>query len=384
MKTVIQNAKIYDGAHHVWENASVSFTEAGICELSEQPLDGDICIDAAGQTVLPGLFDCHVHLGGMDVKDPAQGAALAAAQIQRFLQYGITTVRCCGSSYNLDILVRDLEQTGTISGARVLASGMGITTTGGHAWSMCHQCDTADEIRKAARVQLRAGADQIKVFASGGMGTKGSNPDMPQMSAEEMRIAVEEAQKKGALTCAHATGLGGAKAAIRAGIRSIEHTQLDRECVDLMQEHGTWYCSTIVTRYDIIHSTLPEYEWLRQKATPSDIPNMLQAIRYCKEYHIPMAAGTDCGFDDKLTPLGSSLHQELWLYTQAGLTPEEALYTATGAAAKLCRLENTTGTLRPGLAADLILVDGDPLHSIEDIRRIHMTFHRGKRVYEYS
>lgn len=382
MKTVIENAQIYDGGQRVWPRAAIAFDESGILEVAEHPLPGELVIDAAGKTVLPGLFDCHVHLGVGESNDPLEAAALAAAQANRFLQYGITTVRCCGSADNVDVLVRDLERSGRLEGAAVVASGLGITITGGHAWRMCHQCDTADEIRKAARAQLRAGVDQVKLFASGGMGTKSSDPDMLQFSAAEMRAAVEEAEKKGALTCAHATGLSGAKEAIRAGVRSIEHTQLDQECVELMLEHGTWYCSTIVTRYGIVNSTQPEYEWMRQKAAPTDIPNMMQAIRYCKQYGIPMAAGTDAGFDEVLAPIGASLHQELWLYTQAGLSPQEALYTATGAAARLCRLENSTGTLRPGLAADLVLVDGDPLQDIGQLNNIAMTFHRGRCVYQ--
>lgn len=386
MKTIIQHVRLYDGQTTVLEDASLSFDESGILAVSEQVIPAtdpaDTVIDGRGKTVLPGLFDCHVHLGGIGGETEVECGAIAADQLREYLRYGITTVRSCGSRFNADIRVRDLERSGRITGARVVASGLCITTTGGHAWPMGHQCDTVDEIRKAARIQLREGADQIKLMASGGMGTKGSDPDMSQMSVEEMRAAVEEAEKRGALSCAHATGLGGARCAIEAGVRSIEHTQLNPELCELMRRHGTWYCSTITTRYGIVHSTDPSLEWMRRKAKPTDIENMLQAIRYCREYGIPMAAGTDSGAGELICPLGSSLHRELWLYTEAGLTPMEALQTATGNAARLCGLEQEVGTLRPGMMADLILVNGDPLSDIRLLSNICMTFHRGKCVYQ--
>lgn len=385
MKTIIQHVKLYDGQSTVLEDASLAFDERGILAVSKQIIvpeePTDIVIDGTGKTVLPGLFDCHVHLGGLSGENQVECGAIAADQLREYLRFGITTVRGCGSRFNADILVRDMERAGRITGARVVASGLCITTTGGHAWAMGHQCDTVDEVRKAARIQLREGADQVKLMASGGMGTKGSDPDMSQMSVEEMRAAVEEAEKRGALSCAHATGLGGAQCAIEAGVRSIEHTQLTPELCELMIRHGTWYCSTITTRYGIVNSTDPSLEWMRKKARPTDIENMLQAIRYCRAYGIPMAAGTDSGVSDLICPLGTGLYRELWLYTEAGLTPEEALRTATGNAAILCGLQNETGTLRQGLAADVILIDGDPLRDIRRLANVCMTFHRGRRIY---
>lgn len=386
MKTVINHVKLYDGKGAVLENASLSFDETGILAVSEQPEQpaekGERVVEGSGKTVLPGLFDCHVHLGSMEGDSQVQTGALAAAQIREHLRYGITTVRGCGSRWNADITVRDMERSGHLTGARVVASGIGITITGGHGWAMCHECDTADEVRKAARLQLRAGADQVKLFASGGMATKGSDPDMSQYTVEQMHAAVEEAEKKGALTCAHATGLGGAKCAIQAGVRSIEHTQLDREACEMMVRQGTWYCSTITTRYGIVNSTDPSVAWMRQKAKPTDIENMLRSIRLCREYGIPMAAGTDSGFNELICPLGTGLYRELWLYTEAGLSPMEALQTATGNAALLCGLQDVTGSLRSGLEADVLLVDGDPLKDIRQLANVCMTFRKGKLVYE--
>ena len=384
MKTVIRNAKLYDGQDTVMENASIVFDEKGIIQVSSKELTGDRMIDATGKTVMPGLFDCHVHLG--ITADPYGGevatGALAAWQAHKFLEYGITTVRCCGSRYNADITLRELIDKRIVEAARIVASGNALTITGGHAWNMSHECDTVEEIVKATRKQLKAGADQIKLFATGGMGTKASIPNMPQFTMEEMRAAVGEAEKRNALTCAHATGLDGARKAIAAGVRSIEHTQLDRDTTRMMKEKGAYYCSTIVTRYSIVHCKDPKYAWLRDKAQPGDVERMLDAIRYCKEYGVTLCAGTDAGFNEAITPVGKSLHQELQLYTQAGLSPLEALRTATYNGAKLLRLEEKTGALRPGLAADVIVIDGDPTRNIQDVSKVIMTFREGRLLWE--
>ena len=378
MRYLLINARIFNGENLI-DADSIAFDENGIFKIGDRKgINADHIIDCTGKTVIPGLIDCHVHLGVLE-GNPSQSQSIAYAleKVKDLARFGITGLRCCGTANDEDITLRDMIENGLVSGPRIVASGMGITTTGGHGWNMCHQCDNADEIRKATRIQVRKGTNQIKIFASGGMATKATNPDNTQFSEEEMRIACQIAKAEGLISCAHATGLKAAKLAIKAGITSIEHTQLDQEACDLMIKNGTWYVSTIVTRYGIVNTEDPRYQWIKAKAKPGDIERMLKAISYCKEYGIPMAAGTDAGFNDELTPWGSSLVKELWLYTQAGLTNEEALRTATANAADLCRLSNTTGRLKEGFSSDIVIINGDPLADINALHNVFMTFIKG-------
>lgn len=390
MKIAIKNATLFDGRDQVLQNTSILFDETQILEIGGEPQAADVVLDGQGKTVIPGLFDCHVHLGmdwrisdmgKNDTGEPRQAAAVISNQLRKVWQYGITTLRNCGTKYNLDIMVRDLVKKGIVSGARVVACGQPISITGGHAWAMAHQCDTPAEVQKAARVQIREGADMIKLFATGGVMTPGSVPNAPQLTEEQMRAAVQEAEALGLLTSAHATGLTGAKNAVRAGVRSIEHVMVDDELALLMKEKGSWYVSTIAARYAIVNSTHPALEYARKKCRPEDIEKMLEALRCCKRHGVPIAAGTDSA-DDLQQQIGSSLFTELSLYEKAGYTPVEILRSATGDAARMCRLEEVTGALRPGLAADIAVLAGDPTQDLACLREPLMTFQSGRLVYQ--
>ncbi len=386
MTTVIRNALIVDGTGTLIENGSIKFGREGILAISEKELSADTVIDANNRAVIPGLIDCHVHLGmlslEMDIND-AQSGAIIAAQLRKCLEHGITSVRNLGTKNNCDIHVRNLINSGLLKLPRMLASGRGISITGGHGWRMNLECDTPEEALKAAREQIKMGADVIKMFATGGMGTKGSIPNATQLTETQMRIMCEEAERSSRLTAAHCTGIEGAKNAIRAGVRSIEHAQLDKETVLMMQEHGTYYCPTIITRYNIVHSKEPEYEWLRKKASPGDLERKEKAIRLCKKHGVKICASTDAEVGG-LTKIGSSLADEIGLYVQYGLTNMEAIVTATRDAAKMCRIDDETGTIEVGKDADLVLLEGNPLEDISALRSVCMTIRNGEILYYNS
>ncbi len=183
MRIVIKNARIIDGNGGVLENGFTQFDETGILAISDKPIVGGTEIDATGKTVMPGLFDCHVHIGEMpatDVgdhftaKNETQTAVISVTQSQEFLKFGITTIRNMGTRYDSDIWIRDMINSGYIKGPRILASGTVVTITGGHCHFMGTECDTVGEALKAARGQMKKGADVIKLFATGGIVTRGS------------------------------------------------------------------------------------------------------------------------------------------------------------------------------------------------------------------
>lgn len=386
MRTRIRNVRVFDGTR-LWDApADVMFDETGILENDSAP--ADVEIDGTGKTLTPGLMDGHVHMGGEGMEPPATDAglitmgAVLAAQAQSLWRYGITTVRNCGTGKNADLAVRDAIRAGKCPGVRILGCGRVVCITGGHGWPMGWQADTVDEARKAARTQLRDGADFVKLMATGGMGTKGSVPNAPQLTEAQMHAAVEEAALVGRFTAAHCTGLEGAQRAIRAGVHIIEHAQLDEETARMMAESGAAYCPTIVTRYNILHTEDPRYQWMRAKADPGDLVRKRQALAHCKAMSIPVLAGTDAG-PNPMTPLGESLWRELGIYCEYGMTPVEALHAATAGAAAILGLADCTGSIRPGLAADLALFDGNPAEDITRLNTLCRTWQGGVQRFQH-
>lgn len=383
MKTLLRNVKIFDGEKVLAERGSLLFDENKIDAVAQalpedQTAEADRVIDGTGMTVTPGLIDSHVHLGLAE--DAVESMALAAGQARDLWRYGITTVRSCVTGSMADIRLRDLIAAGAAKGVRIVASGRGISITGGHAWKDNFECDTIEETVKAARTIIRSGADQVKLFATGGMATKGSIPHQPQLTEAQLRAAVAEAEAAGKLTSAHATGIEGARNAIRAGVRTIEHVPMDEATAELMKKNGCYYCPTIVTRYRILHSTLPEYAYMKKKADPSDLVRKERALKLCREYGIPVCAGTDAG-TGALVPLGESFREELDIYREYGMSPEEVLTAATKNGAKMMRIDGITGGIREGLAADLAVFDGDPTREISEVGKLCMTFQGGRLVY---
>lgn len=383
MKTVIQDVHLIDGTGREFSHASVMIEGSMIMRISDHPIDGDCIINGTGKTLIPGLIDAHVHLGfgGFDDENSdAQCGALCLQQLLLCFKYGITTVRNMSTKNNIDIQIRDFIDGSNLICPRLIACGEGISITGGHGWKFNHECDTVDEALKAARIQIKLGADLVKLFATGGMGTKNSIPNCPQLTEEQMRAVVNEANRTGRLTAAHCTGNEGAQNAIRAGVRSIEHAQLDEPTAKLMKEFGTYYCPTIITRYNIIHTDDPKYQWMRKKAKPGDLERKQRAIELCLRYNIPICASTDAT-GNGLTDIGPSLAKELALYVEYGLTPMEAIQTATKTASEMCMIDNEVGTIEVGKIADMVMLDENPLECIEGLSAVALTFRKGEVVF---
>ena len=388
MKTAINDVKIFDGTKTLEGRWSVLFDEMGILEVGEGHYTAELVIDGKGRTLTPGLIDGHVHMGASlsmspnrDEGDKIKCGAIIADQARTAWRYGITTLCNCGTASDADIYVSELIREGIIEGPTIIACGRVLSITGGHGWSMSVACDSEFETLKAAREQIRLNADFVKLMATGGMGTKNSIPNVPQLTEGQMSAASEAANEVGKFTRAHATGLEGAKRAIRAGVRIIDHVQMDEETAEMMEEAGAYYCPTIVTRYNILHTEDPRYQYMRQKADPGDLDRKKKALMLCREHGIPVIAGTDAGPSDMVL-IGPSLWTELKIYQEFGLSSEEALRAATYDAARALRIDDVTGSIAAGKRADLALFEGDPTEDVERVDTLAMTFQGGVLQYK--
>jgi imidazolonepropionase-like amidohydrolase len=254
--------------------------------------------------------------------------------------------------------------------------------TGGHAWFIGRQADGLDEVVKAVREQLRAGADVIKLIATGGVLTPGVSPGAPQLTFEELQAGVQEAARAGRRVAAHAHGAEGMKNAIRAGVHSIEHgTLLDDDALELFLIHKTFLVPTLsAIQSGIEHGrTQGMPDWAFQKCTVM-AEDLKANFRKAAKAGVRIAMGTDAG--TPFNPHGRNA-QELRRMVQLGLAPMQAIQAATSSAAALLGLDQEIGTVEQGKLADLIVVDGNPLEDIallEELGRIDWVVQGGRIV----
>jgi imidazolonepropionase-like amidohydrolase len=246
-------------------------------------------------------------------------------------------------------------------------SGEIICMTGGHGWNVGTEADGPDGVRAAARKQLRAGADNIKLIATGGILTEGSEIGSPQLTVDEMRAAVEEANKAGKITAAHAHGATGIKNAVLAGISSIEHGYfLDDEGIAMMIEHGTYLVATSAAVRNVVnHGTEAGIlDYVVRKAGEA-VEHHVESFGKAHRAGVTLAMGTDTGVP--MTRHGNNL-DELIHMVEMGLSPMEAIQVATLSSARLLQMDHMIGSVEAGKHADLVVVDGDPLEDISILR----------------
>jgi imidazolonepropionase-like amidohydrolase len=311
----------------------------------------------------------------------ATTALRAAVHAKKTLESGVTTVRDMGGKNYIDLALRDAIAGGMIPGPRMLASGRPVVMTGGHGWPMAREADGPDEVRKAVREQLKAGADVIKLMATGGVMTPGVEPGSPQLTLEELKAGVEEAGKAGRRTASHAQGTTGIKNAVLAGITSIEHgIFLTDEVIELMLERGTYLVPTLVAPYWIVKkgraAGIPDYA---VKKSEDVIEAHLASFRKALAAGVKIAFGTDAG-----TPFnehGANTF-ELELMVENGMSPMQALEAGTRVSAELLGIADKVGTLEPGKLADVVVVAGNPLDDIKAVREVRLVIKEGRIVKE--
>jgi len=372
--TVLRNARLVDGTGAGPRPGVDVVLEGGKIASVGGPHPGGEAevIDLQGRTLMPGLIDCHVHLtfsgeppeveraATVPVPDLAWTAAVAARET---LDGGITTVRDVGARAGVAIRLREAIAAGRVPGPRVRAAGSIICMTGGHGWFIGREADGPDDVRRAVREQLKAGADCLKFTATGGGMTPGVDPRASSFTEAELAAGVDEAHKAFRRAAAHAQGNAGIKNAVRAGIDSIEHgVYLDDEVVEEMLRRGTFLVPTLVAPAMIArHGTsagIPDYVVTKASGV---LEVHRESFRKAARAGVRIAMGTDAG-----TPFnrhGANV-QELALMVECGMSPADTIVAATRSAAELLDLLEVTGTVEPGKSADLLIVDGDPLTDI--------------------
>ena len=350
--------------------------------------EGDV-VDLGGLTLLPGLINCHVHLCLSGEADPARTlndesypatVVSAVVRARRTVEAGVTTVRDLGGREYAEIAVRDAVRAGVIPGPRLLCAGRAVCMTGGHGWRLLgRQADGADELRKAVREQLRAGADVIKLVATGGVMTPGVDPRAAQLTLDELRAGVDEAHRARRRVAAHAMADEGIAWCLDAGIDTIEHGVFLTEALAArMAQQGTALVPTLIAPHAIVEGGLsagiPDFA-VKKSITLRD--RHLESFRLALRSGVAIAAGTDAG--TPLNPHGAIV-AELALMVGAGMTPLDAVRSATSVAARVLGLEAETGRIAPGFAADLIAVEGDPATDVKALASIRLVIADGRTV----
>jgi imidazolonepropionase-like amidohydrolase len=399
MRTVFTGGRVFDGTGAEPADGDVVIEDGRIVEVGSG-LDGDESVDCAGMTLLPGLFDCHVHLS-MRYEDFDEARVMnepfslsffrMAENCRRTLALGITSVRDAAGA---DAGLRAAVAEGAFPGPRMQISVQMLSMTGGHAdalmpsglvgpWGVEYPgmpsgvADGVDGVARKVREVIRAGADVIKIASSGGFLSANDDPMQPNYSEDEVRSIVETAGDLDRWVMSHAHGPEGIKRAVRGGVRSIDHgTYLDDEAISLMLERGTWLVPTLTagdTTEEIANNPAVS-EAVRAKMRSLGRPE-LDAFRRAADAGVKVAMGTDC----PVAPHGTNL-RELELMAANGFTPAQALHAATASAAELMGWDDRLGTLEPGKIADVVVVEGDPLEFSTLKDRVRQVWKDGVRA----
>ncbi len=398
MRTVFTGGRVFDAPGRNLAEADVAIQDGRIVDVGPR-LDGDRAVDVAGRTLLPGLFDCHVHMAASHVdtwrllQTPISYRFYEAERsLLATLRLGITTVRDAGGA---DLGMKRALEEGLIAGPRMQISVIMLSQTGGHGdpWLPSGAeagmfavypgmpsgvVDGPDAMRRKVRELIRDGADVIKVAASGGLLSARDDPRHPQFGLDELGALVAEASAAGRWVMAHAQSTAGIINAVRAGIRSVEHgIYLDDEAIDLMLERGTYLVPTLVAPQGVIDAAargvqIPEASLTKAREV---VDVHRESFRRAVAAGVRVAMGTD----SPVTPHGKNL-RELELMAAGGMPPAEVLAATTIVAAELLGVEDELGSIEPGKRADLAVVAGDPYEFVGLAERVEAVWQDGEQV----
>jgi imidazolonepropionase-like amidohydrolase len=393
--TLIHAGRVIDGLSAAVKTNQTVVVDAGTITAIEAgfraPGAGDRVIDLRNGTLLPGLFDLHVHLTGEYSKhseiddyklNEADVAIDGVVYAQRTLMAGFTTVRDLGDEYRASIPLRNAINAGKVPGPRIIAAGKAIASTGGHAdpsngWARKFPANPGpeegvingvDDARKAVRQRYKDGSDTIKITATGGVLSIAKNGSNPQLTEDEIRAVVTTARDYGFKVAAHAHGADGIKRAVRGGVDTIEHgTFMDEEGMKLMKEHGTFYVPTLSAgRWVFEQAQDPDFFPAIVRPKALQVGPQIQAT-FARAYKsgVKILFGTDTGVGKH-----GDNGREFKLLVDGGMPAMEAIRAATSAPAKFLGLDDKTGSIAVGKLGELVGVPGDPLRDITAMERV--------------
>jgi imidazolonepropionase-like amidohydrolase len=351
-------------------------------------------INLPGATVLPGLIDAHTHLTfnpqfgyeNLAISVPRE-ALIGAHNARVTLEAGITTVRNVGATGYADVALRDAINAGDVPGPRMLVSGPALSITGGHCdndllpyeyhATSDGVADGVENVQHRTREIIKYGADLIKVCATGGVLSKGDDPNASQYTLEEMKAIVADAHRLGRKVAAHAHGAQGVIWASEAGVDSVEHGHLMNDAaIATLKKNGTYLVPTLYLldwqREHAVQANLPDYAKRKMEMVAE---SGKAAAKKAFEAGVKIGMGTDAA----VYPHGLNAH-ELAVYVSLGMTPLEAIRTATINDADLLGRADMIGTIEPGKWADIIAVDGNPLRDITTLERVKFVMKGGEVV----
>ena len=367
----LTNANLFDGVENKIAYGITVFVRDG---LIERIATGDAAvasdyevIDAEGNFLMPGLFDVHTHIDSVD-------------RAKQAIESGVTTVRSASVTAFQDVALRELVRRGKLPGPEFLAAGIYVTPNLSNTVladprlvALADGVNSDDELRLLVRINVDRGVDVIKTRGTQRAGLPDTDPRQQVYTERQLRVVVDEAAKHGLPVLVHAHGDEGARAAVLAGARSIEHgTYLSDETLQLMKERGTWFVPTYVTM-DAMNEE--RYDYVLRLRGKHMVPQLERAIREAYRIGVRIATGADHYYEEDAI---NRISIEIERFVAFGMSNFDALQTATVNSAELLQIDDRTGRIAEGFEADLILIPGNPLTNIEALQDVLLVMSNGQ------
>lgn len=344
-------------------------------------------VDLTGKTIMPGMFNCHIHALSTPIAAPeslnwetsGMFALRGLRHLQQHLQSGVTFVRDMNGRKLAEVDLKNALKAGLFAGPNYYIARQCLCMTGGHGCNTGRECDGPVDCMKAAREQIKGGADFVKIMATGGVNSD-TRPEFSQLNLEEMTAAITEAHRAGKKTATHAHGKAGIKTAVLAGIDSVEHgSYIDDECIDLMLQRGTALCPTLSTHYFTMKfgTEAGIAPWKVEKGMQAAEAQHIGLEKAWKA-GVPVTIGTDAG-----TPYNPhwGTYMEFVLFVEdMGFDPIDTLAAGTIRSAQVCGVDDWTGSITPGKHADFIVLKENPVQNIRTLGEVEQVYKDGVLV----